>query len=646
MTRREIGIGALVAATIAVAHSGALNGQFHYDDQPSIVGNPSIRSWKPLWYWTSPFAVSGEVDTAGYRPLTVASFAANYALGRLDPFGYLVVNLLLHVAASWMVYLVGRRLLGDGRWAAVAAVVFALHPVNAEAVNYIAARSSLLAASATLASFWAFLRWRDGGRRVWAILGATIFGAALFSKESAVALILPLAAYPWLCDADRSSAHGSVRGRSRLIRNLTPILPWGVALLVYLAAWWVVAGSNITRYGDSAAYPLWTFAELVARSVWLWVWPWPLGLEHPLTFANRFDALLAVGLVAAGLGAAVAGVALWRRARLAAWTLIWVFAGFAPLLPLPWLTTKGLFQENRLAFSAVGLSWLTAMATRALVARLGVGGVRTRFARGAVAVIGALLVVGAVGMDRARSAIWNDDRRLWEEAVDHDPENRGAHLNLGVVHMNQKQFDLAEDEFRRALAVSPEYPRAYYALGQLALHRERYDEARQWLLRVIAVTPDYPATHYVLGEVERKQGRVEAAEAAFRRAVELNPRDAKAHERLGLLAQQAGNDAAAETSYLLALQHNPDSALARNNLGTIYLKRRDWPRALEQFTIAVRRDPTDVDVALNRAVALSALGRKDDARAAAETLLRNLPSDARFDAHRRAAETILGEGRS
>jgi len=51
-------------------------------------------------------------------------------------------------------------------------------------------------------------------------------------------------------------------------------------------------------------------------------------------------------------------------------------------------------------------------------------------------------------------------------------------------------------------------------------------------------------------------------------------------------------------------------------------------------------------VALNRAVALSALGRKDDARAAAETLLRNLPPDARFDAHRRAAETILGEGRS
>jgi hypothetical protein len=141
---------------------------------------------------TSPFAVSGEVGTEGYyRPLTVATFAANYALGRLDPFGYLVMNLVLHIAVSWMVYGVGCRLLGDWRWALVAAVVFALHPVNAEAVNYIVARSSLLAALGALAAFWAFLRWRDGGGWAWPVLGAAVFAAALFSKESA-SLIIPM----------------------------------------------------------------------------------------------------------------------------------------------------------------------------------------------------------------------------------------------------------------------------------------------------------------------------------------------------------------------------------------------------------------------------------------------------------------------
>ncbi len=640
------GVGGILLAAVLAAHAGALWGGFHYDDYPSIVENPAIRSWQPLLYWTSPFAVSGEVGVEGYyRPLTVTTFAANHALGRFDPFGYLAVNLALHLAVTWMVFLVGRRLLGDERWALVAALVFALHPVNAEAVNYIVARSSFLATLGTLAAFWTFLRWRDGGGGAWPALGAATFAAALASKESAVALIIPMWAYLWVVVPHTESGGGRRLRFSRLVSSVVPTLPWSAVLAVYLAAWWMLVGAAGHEVSvAAAAYPAWSVVELAWRSLGLWVWPWPLGLEHPLTFANRFDVPLAVGLAAASVGVVAAGVVLWRRAPLAAWAVLWVFAGFAPLLPLPWMTTKGLFQENRLAFSAVGLAWLTAMAARAIVSRLCGQEGYARFARGAAALIGALLVAGAVGMDRARSSVWNDDRRLWEEAVNHYPDNRGGHLNLGVAYMNRKQFNLAEGEFRRALAVSPEYPRAYYALGQLALRRERYDEARQWLLRVMALVPDYPGTHYVLGEVERKQGRAEAAEAAFRRAVELNPRDAKAHERLGLLAQQAGNDAAAETLYLAALRNNPDSALARNNLGTIYIKRQDWSRALEHFTAAVRRNQDDVDAAYNRAMALDMMGNKDEARAELESLLRRLPPDPRFDGYRRGAQAIIGGG--
>src|SRR3990172_5632132 len=160
------------------------------------------------------------------------------------------------------------------------------------------------------------------------------------------------------------------------------------------------------------------------------------------------------------------------------------------------------------------------MAAKAIVSRLCVGGAYSRFARGAAVAIGALLVVGAVGMDRARSAVWNDSRRLWEEAVTLYPGNPVAHLNLGGIYlMNQSQLDLAEGAFRRALALSPKYARVSYALGQLALRRKRYDEARTWLLRTNALAPSDPDAYYALGELERKQGRTEAAAAAFRRAV-------------------------------------------------------------------------------------------------------------------------------
>src|SRR3990172_4998171 len=189
--------GVLLVVTV-VAHSGALNGGFHYDDSHAIVENPAIRSWQPLYYLTSSKAFSSGGEGGHYRPVTVATFALNYAVGRLDPVGYLVVNLGLHVAVSWMVFVTGRRLLGGSAWAGLAAVVYALHPVNAEAVNYVVARSSLLAALGALVAFWAVMRWRERDRLGWLVVALGAFAAALLSKESALALIPPLATSGWL----------------------------------------------------------------------------------------------------------------------------------------------------------------------------------------------------------------------------------------------------------------------------------------------------------------------------------------------------------------------------------------------------------------------------------------------------------------
>ncbi len=638
------GVGGLLLAATLAAHGGALDGGFHYDDRAAVKENLAIRVWQPLFYLTSPLAVSGEEGASGYRPLTVASFAVNYGLGRLDPFGYLLGNLFLHLAVSWMVFVVGRLLLRDDRWAAVAAMVYALHPVNAEAINYVVARASLLAALGALISFWAFLRRRGGGGVWWTTAGLAAFAAALLSKESAVALLPALAVSPWLGEPARGRGPvGTTMGRW-----VRPILPYVVVCVAYLVTWMNVAAMNMENRGAPAAYPAWTLMELVGRSLWLWVWPWPLGLDHPLTFINRFDAVLAMGLVVAAVGLVTVVLVSRRRYPLLAWGTVWVLAGLAPLAPLPWLTVKGLLQENRLAFSAAALAWLTAAAARRAIAYgsayAASGGTRSMSAwwiRGAVA-LGIVGMVGGVTMDRARSAVWNDDVRLWEEAVRLSPESRSAHLNLGASHMARREYDQAEGEFQRALALAPDSAHAYYALGLLAIRRERYDEAYGYLTKTIAVAPDYSGSYHALGDVAMKLGHSEAAEAAFQHALALNPRDAKARAKLGLLAQEAGDLASAETSYRAALAEDPDQSLARNNLGILYVRRQDWPHALEHFTAEVRRDPDDVDAAYNRAMALDMIGKKDESRAELVALLRRLPPDPRFDAYRRGAETLMG----
>jgi tetratricopeptide (TPR) repeat protein len=220
---------------------------------------------------------------------------------------------------------------------------------------------------------------------------------------------------------------------------------------------------------------------------------------------------------------------------------------------------------------------------------------------------GVVLMVGAVFVDRSRSAVWQDDRLLWEEVVRHWPENMPARINLGAAYMSREEYERAEGEYRIVQAHSPYYPRVYYNLGLLAL----------------------------------RQGRSEEAKAAFQRVIALNPLNDGAYSHLGILAWRAGDNVAAEAAFRSALRINPTQREALNNLAALYLGRREWSQALDLVTAALQRDPGALEAAYNRGLALAGLGR----RAEAETVLREvrerLPPDEKFDRYRTGIDDVL-----
>jgi tetratricopeptide (TPR) repeat protein len=626
----------LVAAVFA-AHGGALRGSFHYDDQPSISGNPAIRSFQPWTYFTSSSAVSGDSSTTGYRPVTVATFAGNYAVHGLDPVGYLLVNVLIHALISWMVFLTGRLVLRHEGWAAWAALLYAVHPLNAESVNYVVARSSLLAAFGGVVAAWGFLRRLQGGGAWYTIVGVGAFGVAMFSKESGVATIVPLAAAVALNPTGVDSAR----------QRWKALWPYAGTLAAYLVVWGTLAGAATEPQARTAAYPAWAFLEMAGRSLLLWIWPWPLGLDHPLVFVARFDVVTA-GWVTV-LGAALAGlvIAYRRRNPAVSWCLVWALAGLAPLALLPWITVKGLLQENRMAFSAIALAWLSALAAReaavwahrTLASRgILIGG---SLGRGIIVAATAAGVLLAVGVDRARSDVWADNVRLWEEAAALSPDSVVAHTNLGSAYMKRGDDDRAAEAFERAVAIDPTNAFPYFNLGMLVYRHERFDIAEPLFQQAASLSPAFASPYRMLGLIALKQRRDEDSAVFLQHAVTLDPRDAIAAAHLGLLAQRAGDEAAAEAWYRKAIAVDPTQMVARNNLGTLYLQRRQWGEALEQFSASAAAAPENYDAALNRAVALDALGRREEAREALETLLPRLPSDQRFDPHRRSAALIL-----
>jgi tetratricopeptide (TPR) repeat protein len=407
----------------------------------------------------------------------------------MGPAGFLVVNVILHVLNTWLVYLIGRRLFSEDRWAAVAAVVYGIHPVNAEAVNYVVARSSLLSSLGGLVAFWALLR-RDEGMPGGFAISVSAFGLALLSKETAIALVPPLVVKNWLLrrETDLPSslstppASAPCGWRHGLWSRDAPIVLVFVGVSILFIWFWktMTAGRSLMAAEGGAMHPSWTFVEMMCHAFRLWIWPWPLGLNHPLTFVRGFDPVTAVGCVAMLGALTVLAARSVKRSPFVTWCLLWTVAGLLPMAPLPWLTTRALFQENRLSFSAIGLAWLTAWVAQALWHKY--APLIDRFAIVRAISLGAagLVVVGAVLVDRYRSWVWNDSVRLWEEVVSRRADDHDAYANLGMAYFFRRDLERAETAFRRAMAIEPRHWLAPLNVGLILQERGRWDALTRW----------------------------------------------------------------------------------------------------------------------------------------------------------------------
>ena len=172
-TKSHLQALALIAVLCAAAYSVCMHGPFLFDDYHSIVDNPYITSLSdiPGFFYRSQ-AEAKLIEHSGWRPLWYTSFAINYFIGGLDTLSYHLTNLALHIADSFLVYMLALALLkGRARdtWpaAVIAGVLFASHPLQTESVSYIVSRSGLMSAFFYLSAMLLYIRYREGGERLY-----------------------------------------------------------------------------------------------------------------------------------------------------------------------------------------------------------------------------------------------------------------------------------------------------------------------------------------------------------------------------------------------------------------------------------------------------------------------------------------------
>lgn len=576
---------ALVALAALLPYAGTLGHGFAFDDVSEVVRNHDVRALAnlPRLFAGGAWEGAGEANPI-YRPLTSATYALNHALGGLAPFGYHLVNLLLHAAASLLLLALALRLGLALPAAALAAALFAVHPVHVEVVANVAGRKDALAAVFALAAVLAHdTALRRGGARL--VLPVLALAAALFSKESgAAALGLVLA---W----DLLVAQGA--WREWRARALGLYAAYAATLGLYLAARRAAVGSlgvplAFIPFGENplahgpAGERLLTAVAVLGRGLLLQVAPLSLSPDYswdaiPVVRSALSPAFLASAAAHAALGAG-ALLAARRRPPLAFAAALYA-AALAPAANL--LFPIGtIFGERLLYLPSAGLclalgAALSGWASDALSSR-------------AAFALAALLLGGLGARAAAYAAVWSDEVALFAHAVREVPRSAKAHQLLGEALLEAGQVEEGGRELEAAVALlrgAPEVPPGLRVeLGVAWEQAGRLEEAEAAYLRLLAERPEQPDALWRLGVVRWRGGRRAEAEALWQRAARAAPQDARILTDLGLAASARGDAAAAEALWLRATTADPRVAGPWLALGNLFERRGEPARAREAWT--------------------------------------------------------------
>ena len=622
---RQDALAFLVLGLLAVVPylPAMLWGGFVWDDGIIPEADP-VRDVSGLWrIWFSPSAIENE---AHYWPLVYTTFWLEHKLWGFDPTGYHIVNVLLHLANTLLLWHLLRRLAVPGAW--VVAAVFAVHPLHVDSVAWVIERKDVLSGLFYLAAVLTYMRFAEQSNPRRYACSLALYAAGLLSKS--IVVTLPVALLIW---------HWWKQGRVTST-DLLRLVPFGVVGLVI-----TVGDLSFSRSVEpmSLGYSLAERTLIAAHALWFYVgkllWPTNLAVVYPLWDIRVADPL-AWGYL---LSAVALVVALWYfRSQLGRGPLAWALFFAITLSPVLGFVDYGYMQ---FAFVADRFQYLAGIGVMAVVigaATYGVGRLPSLWQKGALGVAAVALV--ALGMMTWRQAsIYRDNETFYRHIIALNPQARDIHHSLGSVLYKQERYEEALAATRVALEQRPNFAKTRANLGLILTELGHLEEAETHLRRAIALNPQVENGHLNLGKTLIKQGRYEEGIAATRVALEHDPESFQAHANLGACLAALRRFEEAETHLRRAIALNPQAKRANFNLGVILYEQGRFEEALAPARAAAEQRPDYFQAHDKLGSILIELGRFEEAE---QPLRRALVLNSQdVGLSRKLAEVLRAQGR-
>ncbi len=622
------------------------HGFVNYDDDQSVYANLPVTRGLSIQAVAWAFTHRHVCD---WGPLSCLSHMLDCQVYGLNAAGHHLTNVLLHAAAAVLLFLVLRQMSGQTWLSALAAALFAVHPLRVESVAWVTERKDVLSGLffvLALGAYTSYVRHPFSVVRYLAVM--VFFVVGLTAKPTLVtlpAVLLLLDYWPLgrfagsslrVLTPQKAPPHcnGGAFGNTNLFEAVLRRFSSSRRLVIEkLPLLLLVAAScvaTLAAQGEDSVtnerYPLgWRMGNaLISYVTYLRqsLCPWDLAVLYPrLGLALPLGEVLAAFLVLVGITAAT--LVWWRRRPYLLVGWLWYLGMLVPAIGLVQFGQQAV--ADRFTYLPqiglwIALAWGAADLCRSSPYRRWVAGGTS-----------ALVLAVLMGCAWRQTTFWCDSETLWthtlactsrnsaahfmfasglaswgrvDEALDHyckaleiEPDDVFPRCNIADILAKRGRLDEAVAWYRKALKIQPNCVVAHNNLGELLARQGRFDEAREHYRKALQIQPDFAIAYYNLGNAWIAQGRLEEAEAQYRKALEIEPEYAMAHNNLANTLTRRGQFDEALAQYRQALEIEPDFALARTNMGDLLAAQGRFPEALEQYQKAMKSQPKDPMVA-------------------------------------------------
>ena len=557
----------LIIIISSVSYTNIIKNEFVWDD-PKFVSWAGAKDFNDIYNFFKGEVPEGHGGV--YRPLRSIFYVISYKLWKLNPVGYHLQSILIHLISTILIYFIVLNITEKRIIGFMSALLFGVHPIHTETITSITGSFDIIGVIFFLISFYLYLKASSSENQynIKYVLSIIFALFAFLTYELTLTLPLLIILYEFCFKKIKKKG---------IIRKIKAYSLYFVIMSFYFFTRYIIlkVPGRANYLANSFYFTMLTMTKAFLKYILLVLFPISPNVNHTisegilsLAYADFNEkAILAQSLFDLHILFATAVIAVlfiiaiksFNKYPIVSFCIGWFFIGLAPVLNI--IPQGSILSEKYLYISSFGFCLLFSYGIHQIY---NITHNKMKYVK-VVLILFFIITTIAYSMQTfSRNKDWKNELTLWSKTVEQSPNSALAHNNIGVVYQKQGNIDLAIDVYKQAIALNPNYAEAYNNLGLVYQSQGKTKLAVEAYQKALALNQN-PAFHNNLGIAYQIQGKLELAIEEYKKALSIQDNYAS-HNNLAIAYYNLGKKDIAIEEYKKALKINPNYLEAHKNV--------------------------------------------------------------------------------